>query len=256
MKASLLLLYAQAVNTGFHPKFALDFLESMAKQTLIVITVHLLLVWGLANCSSLRSKSTPDNSAAVQSSPIRPTIQSNNASYQHWLIYFKSPRSAKNFKDPWQWTSEDQDLIQQIGDELKKKGVIQSYTALMPTAHLDNQERLIEHAQQQKAQAILVIDGQAQLLRRSDDWAWSQAFMVPTFIVPEPQVQTQFRSEATLLDLRSSQVLFNTRTQANNKEQPQPGANEKNQLIINKTKKESLTELMSKVRDHVDSTVL
>lgn len=155
-------------------------------------------------------------------------------------IYFKQPDK----KEDWRWTREDKEFLQ---DKLASdKKIVKRSFELINTAGTEDIKALRTMAAQQGADAILIVQGKAEVESNLNATGLSYVILVPTFFANGNTVTSAFVTQAVLWDVRDSVVHLGSETEGEWK-MKRPLFFKQEDRAINKAKEESLIHLQQEI---------
>lgn len=167
-------------------------------------------------------------------------------------VYFR-PSS----RDQWRWTQTDKQRVLttvegQKGDRIQRVfELINTSTAEGPvdTVSLRNM------ALQQGADALLLVQGVAEVATHLNPWAVSYLAIVPAFFVEGNDVSAVFLSQAILWDTRKSHVHLGVQSEGD-WTMERPAVFKQEHRAIRKSKEEALNVLSSKLKKNFQDVIL
>ncbi|WP_408095536.1 hypothetical protein ACJVC5_10890 [Peredibacter sp. HCB2-198] len=151
-------------------------------------------------------------------------------------IYFKQPDK----KEDWRWTREDKVFLQNKLDD--NKNIVKRSFELINTAGTEDIKALRTMAAQQGADALLIVQGKAEVESNLNAAGLSYVVLVPTLFANGNTVTSAFVTQAVLWDVRDSVVHLGSETEGEWK-MKRPLFFKQEERAINKAKEESLLHL-------------
>ena len=125
-------------------------------------------------------------------------------------VYFRNPPSGQD----WRWTDENKAVIEEIGQNLIKQGMVSEIFPLLSTLVAnDDLPGLRLAAAKYQVDALLVIGGSGRIERYMNKKAWSYALILPTLFVKGSEVETLFMTSAALWDVRNGYLYLGAETE-------------------------------------------
>ena len=116
-------------------------------------------------------------------------------------VYFLPPMGTEGEEEPsWRWDPEERQQIVEAAENIERFELFPIADRLVTGRDLVS---LRLAGAQTGADAILVVDGRAEQRSRSNGWAATYPLILPIFFAPAGELETNFRSEATLYDVRN-----------------------------------------------------
>lgn len=155
-------------------------------------------------------------------------------------IYFKQPDK----KEDWRWTREDKEFLQ--GKLAKNKKIVKRSFELINTAGTEDIKALRTMAAQQGADALLIVQGKAEVESNLNATGASYVLIVPTLFANGNTVTSAFVTQAVLWDVRESVVHLGSETEGEWK-MKRPLFFKQEDRAVNKAKEESLLHLQQQI---------
>lgn len=161
-------------------------------------------------------------------------------------VYFK--QTGTN----WRWTEEDKTELLKIGSELRSEGLdIQIFPILSQFVPYEDQSlkpiRLA--AAKHGADAIMIINGIAEVDRYTNNLAWSYILLVTPFFIPGSEYEVLYLADATMWDVRNEYIYMTTEAEGLIHDSYIPAFKEDDKNIIQKAKGIALEKLKTQIKD-------
>lgn len=155
-------------------------------------------------------------------------------------IYFKQPDK----KEEWRWTREDKEFLQEkLGSDEK---IVKRSFELINTAGTEDIKALRTMAAQQGADALLIVQGKAEVESNLNATGASYVVLVPMLFANGNDITSAFVTQAVLWDVRDSVVHLGSETEGEWK-MKRPLFFKQEDRAINKAKEESLLHLQQQI---------
>lgn len=164
-------------------------------------------------------------------------------------IYFRPSHG-----DQWKWSEEDKERIVAVVESERGKKIRRVFE-LINTGGPDEAASLRKMALQQGADALLIIQGVAEVETHFNPWALSYIAIAPAFFVEGNDVSAAFLSQAILWDTRKSYVHLGVQSEGD-WSMERPALFKQKHRAIRKSKEEALNLLFSKLKKNFQEVVL
>lgn len=161
-------------------------------------------------------------------------------------IYFKQPDAKEN----WRWNRQDkQQLLEKMAADKK---IVKRSFELINTGDTEDIKALRTMAAQQGADALLILQGKAEVESDLNGASLSYIVLVPMLFAPGNDVHSAFITQAVMWDVRNSVVHMGMETEGD-WQMKRPLLFKQKDRAINKAKEESLTQLQLQLSRQVES---
>jgi hypothetical protein len=161
-------------------------------------------------------------------------------------VYFK--RTGIN----WRWSEEDKTELLKIGSELRNEGVeIQVFPILSQFVPYEDSDlkpiRLA--AARHGADAVMIVNGIAEVDRFTNGLAWSYLLLVTPFFVPGSEYEVLYLADATMWDVRNGSIYMTTESEGLVHNSYIPAFGDSDKEIIKDAKQIALKKLKGQIKD-------
>lgn len=161
-------------------------------------------------------------------------------------VYFK--RTGFN----WRWAEEDKVELLKIGSELRSEGVdLEVFPILSQFVPYEDQSlkpiRLA--AAKHGADAVMIINGVAEVDRYANNLAWSYILLVTPFFIPGSEYEVLYLADATMWDVRNEYIYMTTEAEGLIQDSYAPVFRDDDKEIIVEAKKIALKKLKTQIKD-------
>lgn len=165
-------------------------------------------------------------------------------------IYFKSPKPINYYRGvQWRWTEQDKNFFDDISNNLKSEGIISdSFPILDLDQNGESFDQLRMTAAQYQADAILIIEGVADIDRYINHWGWSYAFLLPTFFIPGSEADSIFIASAALWDVKNQYLYLTAQTESTSNETYVAAFGKQDKELIEIVKSQALDKLKLEIQ--------
>ncbi|HXH75197.1 MAG TPA: hypothetical protein VNJ08_09550 [Bacteriovoracaceae bacterium] len=166
-------------------------------------------------------------------------------------IFFRPPVAGN--KD-WKWNHEDKAKIFSTMEGLKGTRITRIFE-LVQTGDAGDYVALRKMAAQQGADALLLVQGLAEVDSSFNPWAFSYLAVAPLLFAPGNDVSSAFVSQALLWDVKKSFVHLGVQSEGE-WSMKRPAAFRQQERAITKSREESLQALSSKLKKNFQEVIL
>jgi hypothetical protein len=171
-------------------------------------------------------------------------------------VYFKTAEGKRGQSD-WRWSEEDKAQFDEIGAELKKKGIVSDVFPLISSlVTSDDLHALRLVAAKHGADALLVVTGAADIDRYINGWGWSYALLLPALFVPGSKADTLFMASATMWDVKNEYLYLTAETEATTSDTYIAAFGKKDKDLINAAKSQAGGKLKAELTRMIEGTKL
>lgn len=168
-----------------------------------------VLLTGLAGCASMGMDRGPVEPMAEGESPVIDNTQIASelerrpqlSEHVRVGVYFLAPTKVVGEGEAtWRWDAEERQQIVQAAETVDRFELFPIAEQLVSGTDVVS---LRLAGARSGADAILVVDGRAEQRSRANGWVATYPLILPIFFAPAQELDTLFRSEATLYDVRN-----------------------------------------------------
>ena len=162
-------------------------------------------------------------------------------------VYFKRPWIGGKSPE-WRWTEKDKSQFDQIAESLKAKGLLSDVFPIIDSVVGEESLRGMRlAAAKHQADAILIIDGGAQIDRYINGWGWSYILLLPTLFVPGSKADTLFMTSAGLWDVKNEYLYATAEAEATSSDTYIAAFGERDQTLVDAAKTQALEKLKAEL---------
>lgn len=166
-------------------------------------------------------------------------------------IYLLPPNNKYCWSNCWSWDSKYKEQLIKFGEELKQKNIISEYSFInTPFVSASDLKSIRMSGAQHGVDAVLVINGAAEIDRYNNTLGPTYFFLVTAFFVPGTVIDSLFVSQASLWDVRNGFMYLSTIEEAEHRKTG-PGFYMKDNDVLEEAQKNSIDNLIKSIREHV-----
>lgn len=168
-------------------------------------------------------------------------------------VYFAKPaNSLTHLRTKWRWTDKDRDALKSVEEQLKKEGLVSQVIPMMDSLVKEQDIKSIRlAAAKYGADAVLVIDGVADIDRYMNKLGYSYALLIPALFVPGSEVDGLFIANASLWDVRNEFLYLTAESEGTFYENYIPVFGTKDKEIIQASKQKAMEQLSKNISDMI-----
>lgn len=164
-------------------------------------------------------------------------------------IYFKNSRTRFFGSGDWRWTDEDYKIVEAAGRDLQSEHLVSDVVPILNSV-VTNEDlmSLRMAAAQHQADAILLVDGAADLDRYTNPLGWTYILLLPALFVPGSEVDVLFMSSASMWDVRNGFLYLTTESEAVTHHTYIAAFGKRDRDLFNEAKRDALSKLKEQVK--------
>ncbi len=174
-------------------------------------------------------------------------------------VYFVDPPQTfdrrQKSKRQWRWTQDDKAIISDIQSHLTEKG-IDAYVFPITSGLVKIEKRPDRNlktirllAAKHGADAVLIVQGHAEVQRTANNLALSYFLILPALFVPGSDANTLFIASASLWDVRNEYLYLTAETEEAHTESYIPAFGKSDKVRITKAKTNALGQLRQQINN-------
>jgi hypothetical protein len=132
-------------------------------------------------------------------------------------VYFRPPpRDDGDARAKWRWTMEDRTKVVAAGEDLPSVELFPLSDTVVDGTTV---EALRLAAARHGADALLVVDGGYEQASSTNGWAVSYALLVPVLFAPGGELETVFRANAAMYDVRNGYLYMTAESETEDRQE-------------------------------------
>lgn len=159
-------------------------------------------------------------------------------------VFFQDPVQNTSSNRNWRWKEEDKKQIIKTLEEMKQSKLISQVFPIVGLTVKNNDLNSIRMAAARHgADAVLVLNGDADIDRGFNNLAWSYLLVAPAFFVEGSEADVLFQASATMWDVRNEYLYLTTQAEGTYSYKYKAAFSKTDKDLISKAKNKSLVKL-------------